>query len=148
VSEIGKDIAMGGIVMEEQAISHTQYLDLVYSQMGTLYDLLPKLRRPGTSNTSTAPVASHAADGVIGTTNAHSHFVSSKTPKSSSSNAQNAPSLAAPTDKTFEVNAVQSTPAGKNKYKKGRGKNKEGKNNNQAKQTKTTPVEYRDKCKP
>jgi hypothetical protein len=53
-----------------------------------------------------------------------------------------------PTGKTSEVNAVQSTPAGKNKSKKGRGKNKEGKNNSQAEQTKTTPVDDRDKRKP
>ena len=35
------DISMGGDVTEEQAINHTQYLDLVYSQSGTLYDLIP-----------------------------------------------------------------------------------------------------------
>jgi hypothetical protein len=81
--------------------------------------LLPELPRPGTSNTSTTLVASHATDGVIGTTHAHSHFVSSTTPKSTSSNVQNAMSPATPVDKTFEVNAVQSTPTGKNKSKKG-----------------------------
>jgi hypothetical protein len=73
VNEIGKDIAMGGVVTEEQAISRAQYLDLVYSQTGTLYDLLPELPHPGTSSTSTTPAASHAADGVIGTAQAHSH---------------------------------------------------------------------------
>ena len=57
---------MGGVIIEEQAISRAQYLDLVYSQMGTLYDLLPDLPRPNTSSTSTTPAASHAADGVIG----------------------------------------------------------------------------------
>jgi hypothetical protein len=139
---------MGGVVTEEQAISRAQYLDLVYSQMGTLYDLLPDLPRPGTSSTSTAPVASHAADGVIGTTQAHSHSVSTTTPKSNSSNVQNAPSPAPPADKTSEVNAVQSTPAGKNKSKKGRGKNKEGKNANPNEQTKTPPVDDWDKRKP
>jgi hypothetical protein len=36
VNDIGRDIAMGGVVMEEQAISRAQYLDLVYSQTGTL----------------------------------------------------------------------------------------------------------------
>jgi hypothetical protein len=148
VNEIGKDIAMGGVVTEEQAISRAQYLDLVYSQTGTLYDFLPELPRPGTSSTSTTPAASHAADGVIGTTHAHSHSVSSTTPKYTSSNVQNAPSPATPTGKTSEVNVVQSTPTGKNKSKKGRGKNKEGKNNNQAEQTKTPPVEDRDKRKP
>ena len=28
---IARDVAMGGVVTEEQAISHAQYLDLVYS---------------------------------------------------------------------------------------------------------------------
>jgi hypothetical protein len=148
VNKIGKDIAMGGIVTEEQAISHAQYLDLVYSQMGTLYYLLPELPRPNTSSTSTAPAASHAADGVIGTAQAQSHSVSSTTPKSAYSNVQNALSPATRTGKTSEVNVVQSTPAGKNKSKKGSGKNKGGGNNNQAEQTKTTPVEDLDKRKP
>jgi hypothetical protein len=67
VNEIGKYIAIGGIVMEEQAISRAQYLDLVYSQTGTLYDLLPELPHPGASSTSTTPAASHVVDGVIGT---------------------------------------------------------------------------------
>jgi hypothetical protein len=145
VNEIGKDISMGGVVTEEHAISHAQYLNLVYSQMGTLYDLLPELPRPGTSNTSTAPTASHAADGVIGTVHTQSHFVSSTKPKSSSSNVQNSSSPSTPTS---EVNVVQSTPVGKNKSKKGRGKNKEGKNNNQSEKTKITPVEDQDKRKP
>jgi hypothetical protein len=86
---------MGCVVTEEQAISRAQYLDLMsIHQTGTLYDLLPDLPRPGTSSTSTAPVASHAADGVIGTTQAHSHSVSTTNPKSNSSNVQNAPSPA------------------------------------------------------
>jgi hypothetical protein len=148
VNEIGKDIAMGGVVIEEQAISLAQYLDLVYSQMGTLYDFLPELPHPGTSSTSTTPATSHAADGVIGTAHVHSHSVSSTTPKSTSSNVQNAPSLATSTGKTYEVNVVQSTLTGKNKSKKGRGKNKERKNNNQNEQTKIPPVEDQDKCKP
>jgi hypothetical protein len=148
VNKIGKEISMGDVVTEEQAISHAQYLDLVYSQTSTLYDLLLDLPRPGTSSASTAPVASHAADGVIGTTHAHSHSVSTITPRSNSSNVQNAPSPAPPASKTFEVNVVQSTPAGKNKSKKGRGKNKEGKNANPNEQTKTPPVDDRDKRKP
>jgi hypothetical protein len=68
VNDIGKDIAIGGVVMEEKAISRAQYLDLVYSQMGTLYDLLPDLPRPNTSSTSITSAASHSVDGVIGTT--------------------------------------------------------------------------------
>jgi hypothetical protein len=139
---------MGIVVTEEQAISRAQYLDLVYSQTGTLYDLLPDLPRPGTSNTSATPAASHAADGVIGSTHSHSHSVSTTTPKSNSSNVQSAPSPAPPTGKTSEVNVVQSTPTGKNKSKKGRGKNKESKNNNQNEQTKSPLVDDWDKRKP
>jgi hypothetical protein len=148
VNEIGKYIRMGGVVTKEQAISHAQYLDLIYSQTGTLYDFLPELPHPGTSSTSTTPAASHVADRVIGTAHAHSHSVSSTTPKSTSSNVQNAPSPATSTSKTSEVNIVQSTLTSKNKSKKGRGKNKEGKNNNQTEQTKTPPVEDLDKHKP
>jgi hypothetical protein len=125
VNEIGKDISMDGIFMEEKAISHAQYLDLVYSQMGTLYDLLPELPRPNSSSTSTTPAALHVADSVIGTTQSQSHATSSTNSKSASSNVQNAPSPTTPTGKTSEVNVVQSTPAGKNKPKKGRGKNKD-----------------------
>jgi hypothetical protein len=67
VNDIGRDIAMGGVVTEEKAISRAQYLDLVYSKTGTLYDLLPDLPHPSTSATSTTPAASHAVDCVIGT---------------------------------------------------------------------------------
>jgi hypothetical protein len=80
VNKISHDISMGGVVTEEQAISHAQYLDLVYSQTGTLYDLLPDAPRPSTTATSTTPTTSHAVDGVIGTfhtdaksTSGHSH---------------------------------------------------------------------------
>jgi hypothetical protein len=41
-----------------------------------------------------------------------------------------------------------STPAGKNKSKKGKGKNKEDKNTPQVERTKTPPVDDRDKRKP
>jgi hypothetical protein len=114
VNDIGKDIAMGGVVTEEKAISRAQYLDLVYSQTGTLYDLLPDLPRPNTSSTSTTSAASHEVDDVIGSSQAQPHSTSSTNPKSASSNVQNAPSPAPPTSKTSEVNAVQSTRAGKN----------------------------------
>jgi hypothetical protein len=60
MNKISRDISMGGVVTEEQAISHAQYLDLVYSQTGTLYDFLPDAPRPSTTTTSTTPAASHA----------------------------------------------------------------------------------------
>jgi len=150
VNDISRDITMGGVVTEEQAISRAQYLDLVYSQTGTLYDLLPNAPHPSTSATSTTPAASHAVDDVIGTFHAQPHSVqtSSNKPKPISSNVQNAPSPTPPTGKTSELNAVQSTPSGKNKSRKGKGKNKEDKNTSQAEKTKTLPVDDRDKRKP
>jgi hypothetical protein len=150
VNDIACDIAMGGVVTEEQVINRTQYLDLVYSQTWTLYNLLPDVQLPSTYTTSTTPVASHAANGVIGTFHAQPHSVqtSSNNPKSISSNVQNSPSPTPPTGKTSEVNSIQSTPDGKNKSKKGKGKTKDDKNNPQTKKTKTPPVDDRDKHKP
>jgi hypothetical protein len=151
MNDISKDISMGGVVTEEQAISRAQYLDLVYSQMGTLYDLLPDAPRPSTTTTSMTPTTSHVTDGVIGTfhTQPQSTQTSHTTPKSHASNAQTAPTPTPPTGKTSEVNVVQSTPTGKNKSKKGKGRNKEDKNNNpQSDKTKTQPAEDKDKHKP
>jgi hypothetical protein len=150
MNDIARDIAMGGVVTEEQVISRAQYLDLVYSQMGTLYDLLPDVPRPSTSATSTTPVASHAADNVIGTFHAQPHSIqaSRNNPKLVASNVQNASSPTPPTNKTSEVNSNQSTPTGKNKSKKRKGKNKEDKNNPQSEKTKTQPFDDNDKRKP
>jgi hypothetical protein len=150
VNDIACDIAMGGVVTEEQAISHPQYLDLVYSQTGTLYDFLPDAPRPSTTATSTTHAASHAVDGAIGTFHAQPHSTQASTtnPKSVASNVQHATSPTPPTGKTSEVNSVQSTPFGKNKSKKGKGKNKEDKNNLQSEKTKTQPVDDKDKRKP
>jgi hypothetical protein len=61
------DDATGGVFTEEQVISRAQYLDLVYSQMGTLYDLIPDAPLPSTNPTPTPPVDSHVVGGVIGT---------------------------------------------------------------------------------
>jgi hypothetical protein len=85
---------------------------------------------------------------VIGTFHAQPHSASNTNPKPSSSNVQNALSPTPPTGMTSEVNAVQSTPAGKNKSRKGKGKNKEDKNTLQAEKTKTLPIDDRDKRKP
>jgi hypothetical protein len=43
---ISCDVAMGGVVTEEEAIAQAQYLYLVYSQSGTLYELIPMLPVP------------------------------------------------------------------------------------------------------
>lgn len=41
IGPISHDFSMGVVVTKEKAISRAQYLDLVYLQMGTLYDLIP-----------------------------------------------------------------------------------------------------------
>jgi hypothetical protein len=86
---------------------------------------------------------------VIGTFHAQPHSIqaSSNNPKSVASNVQNSLSPTPPTGKTSKVNSVQSTLAGKNKSKKGKGKNNEDKNNPQSKNTKTQPVDDKDKRK-
>jgi hypothetical protein len=148
VNQISRDIAMGGVVIEEQAISRAQYLDLVYSQTGTLYVLLPDAPRPYTTTISTTPVASHVVDGVIGTFYAQnkSAHASHTNPKSHASYVQTALTPTPLTGKTSEVNVVQSTPTGRNKSKKGKGRNKEDKNNNPpSDKTKTPPVDDKEK---
>jgi hypothetical protein len=152
IGPIAHDVSMGGVITEEQAISRAQYLDLVYSQTGTLYDLIPDAPRPSTNPTPTPPVASHVVDGVIGTFHAEtqSTHASHTNPKSTTSNVQNTPTPTPSSGKTSEVNSVQSTPTGKNQNKKkGKGKNKEDKNNNQqSEKAKTQPVDEKDKRKP
>jgi hypothetical protein len=62
--QITHDVAMGGVVTEEEAIARAQYLDLIYSQSGTLYELIPNATR-ATTDPSKQLSTSHA-DGVIG----------------------------------------------------------------------------------
>lgn len=46
INKIAKYIAMGGCVTEDQAIYHAQYLDIVYSHSGMLYEMLPDAPKP------------------------------------------------------------------------------------------------------
>jgi hypothetical protein len=55
---------MGGVVTEEEDIARDQYLDLVYSQFGTLYKLIPNAT-PSTTDPSKPSSTSHV-DGFIG----------------------------------------------------------------------------------
>jgi hypothetical protein len=151
MNEISRDISMGGVVTEEKAISHAHYLDLFYSQTGTLYDLFPDAPLPSTTTTSTTPTSSHVVDGVIGIfhVDAKSMSATHTNPKSPTSNVKSALTPTPSTGKTSEVNSVQSTPAGKNNSKKGKGKNKEDRNNNpQSNKPKTQSSDDKDKCKP
>ena len=55
---------MGGAVTKEQAISQAQYLDLVDSQFGTLYDLIPQAPHPSTDPAK--PPVEVPIDGIVG----------------------------------------------------------------------------------
>ena len=54
---------MGGVVIEEQMISHSQYMDLVYSQYGTLYNMI--FHAPEPSNDPSIPSMELLVDGII-----------------------------------------------------------------------------------
>jgi hypothetical protein len=57
---IAHDVTMGGVVMEEEAIARAQYLDLVYSQFFTLYDLIQN-----STHATTDPTFIHITCGWI-----------------------------------------------------------------------------------
>jgi hypothetical protein len=80
---ITRDVAMGGTVTEEQSIAWVQYLDLVYSQSGTLYDFLLNSTQANTNPSKT--LSSSHADGVIGSvksqSTSQSHTLSSTSPQ-------------------------------------------------------------------
>ena len=55
---------MGGVINEEQGISWAQYLDLVYSQFETLYDLIPQAPFPSVNPAK--PPEESPIDGIVG----------------------------------------------------------------------------------
>ena len=55
---------MCGAITEEQDISQTQYLDLVHSQFGTLYDLIPQAPNPSIDLVKTLEKV--PVDGIFG----------------------------------------------------------------------------------
>jgi len=123
VGPIARDIAMGTCVTEEQAIARAQYLDLVYSQSGTLYDYFPDALRLGTSKAPPTP----SVDGIIGSVHSISkkNSTNSGKQKSNASN-ENTSQVTSHLRNTSEVNVVQSTTADKASKgkKKGKGKSK------------------------
>ena len=112
----------GGFVPEEKAINRAQYLDLVYSQYGTLYDLIPNSPHPS-NNPSRSSMKSHV-DGVVGSINTQSssssvgHHGSFDIPPTYPTMSVTTQSHPYPTQSS-EVNVVQSSsslqPQGKKK---------------------------------
>jgi hypothetical protein len=137
---ISHGIVMGGVVTEEESISQAQYLDLVYLQYGTLYELIPNATR-ATTDPSTPSSSSHA-DGVIGTVKTQSTSQSigivNRTTSAPSPCSTSLSSTSLPTQFS-EVNAIQSAPSQQSGGKK-KMKNKPKKNNtNEQPKTQTLP---------
>jgi hypothetical protein len=105
--QIACDVSMGGVVTDEEAIAQAQCLDLVYSQSGTLYELIPNATR-ATIDPSKPSSTSHA-DGVIGSVK--TQYTSQSTGTTQRSTSTSAPSLTTPSStspqtEVFEVNTV------------------------------------------
>ena len=103
---------MGGAVTEEQAISRDQYLDLVYSQSGTLYDLIPQAPHPNTDPAK--PSAEVPVDGIIGSIQSPSIAKSAKQTQTAT---PSTPKV------STKVNSIHTTQTSGNK-KKGKNRNK------------------------
>ena len=116
---IAWDVAMGGVVTEEQAISQAQYLDLVYSQSETLYDLIPQAPRPSTDPAK--PLVETPVDGIIG---------SIQSPSAAKPAKQKQTAIPTPSTPKFsaKVNSIQSTQTLGNNKKKGKNKNNKPRN--------------------
>jgi hypothetical protein len=83
---------MGGVVIEEEAIARAQYLDLVYLEYGTMYELIPNATRATTDPSK--PSSTLHADGVIGSIKTQSTSQSTGTTQWSASTS--APSSTTP----------------------------------------------------
>ena len=110
---------MGSFITEEKGIGWAQYLDLVYSQSGTLYDLIPQAPRPSTNLAKS--LAEVLVDGIVGSIQSP---LAGKTAKQTQTTT---PTPSTPKVST-EVNSIQSTQTSGNNKKKGKNKNKKPKN--------------------
>jgi hypothetical protein len=138
---ISRDVSMGGVFTEEESIAKSHYLYLVYSQSGTLYELIPNATHA--TNDPSKPSSSSPADGVIGSVKTQSTSQSAGDAPRSASTSTPSPTTPSTSSHTqvSEVNAVQSTPSqqtGGNKNTKN--KNKKTKNNEQPKPQKPPPT--------
>ena len=109
---ISRDVAIGSAVTEEKAISQDQYLNLVYSQLRTLYDLIPLAPHPSTDPSK--PPAEVLMDGIVGSIQSPSE---AKPAKQTQTATPSTPKV------SVEVNSIQSTQTSGNK-KKGKNRNK------------------------
>ena len=106
---------MGGVVTKEKAIIQSQYLDLVYSQSKTLYDLIHQAPRPSTDPAKT--LVEVPVDGIVGSIQSPSGV------KLAKQNQTVTPTPLTPKVST-EVNSIRSTQTSGNNKNKGKNKGK------------------------
>jgi hypothetical protein len=105
---LAQDVGMGGVVTEEEDIVCAEYMDLVYSQFATLYELIPNT--PGTSTDPSKPSSIAHLDGVIDSIKTQSSSRSTDTTNHSiatSTTKQTPLSSNSTQTQVSEVNAVQ-----------------------------------------
>lgn len=108
IKKLAADIAMGGYVTKYQAISHAQYLYLVYSQSSMLYDLFRDALRPSMDPTSSKYLDVPPVDSIIGSVScSNKASLKQKSILNTTSNPPSKPS--SNLGKTSKVNVIHST---------------------------------------
>jgi hypothetical protein len=126
VPQLSKDVATSGVFSEEEAIMRAQQFELIYSQSGLLYQILPDA--PRSILDKTRQRAGPHADGIVGSTQTKPAEQLTKQLQQLSiqnSAASQTNVSAAPPTQTSEVHSVQTTnpkanqqPDGKKKQRK------------------------------
>jgi hypothetical protein len=126
VPQLSKDVATSGVFSEEEAIMRAQQFELIYSQSGLLYQILPDA--PRSILDKTRQRAGPHADGIVGSAQTKPAEQLTKQLQQLSiqhSAASQATASAAPPTQTSEVHSVQTTnpkanqqPEGKKKQRK------------------------------
>ena len=110
VPQLSKDVATSGVFSEEDAIMRAQQLELIYSQSGLLYEILPDAPRSILDNTRQR--ARPHANGIFGSTQTNpANQLTKKLQQLSiqhtTTNQTTGP--AAPPTQTSDVHSVKST---------------------------------------
>jgi hypothetical protein len=126
VPQLSKDVAISGVFSEEEAIMRAQQFELIYSQSGLLYNILPDA--PRSILDKTRQRAGPHADGIVGSAQTKPAEQLTKQLQQLSiqhSAASQTTASAAPPTQTSEVHSVQTTnpkanqqPEGKKKQRK------------------------------
>ena len=119
---ISRDVTMGGVTKEEEVISRAQYLNLVYSQSGVLYDIIKYA--PHTSLYPSLPTSSGHVDGVIGKLETQSKTQMNKSSQKNSKNKTVNQAQPSSPSTTSYVNVVQSSKSDKKQCNESKQKEK------------------------